>query len=442
MLINIDEKPNKWYQWILYALQHVLALFTANTLISIIVFKSYEMVPAALISAGIGTIFYLLITKFKSPIFLGSSAGLLPLMTLAFYLGCESGGNYLAIILGLIFVGIIYIIVGLIINKIGADWINKLLPPIVTGPVIMIIGLNLAKFAVQWGQSNMINNGSYNIWAIVVALFSMIITLLVAHYGQNMLKTMSYLIGIGSEYILCLILYLIGYLTNYKEICLIDFSVFNNMSWIPSFGIQKAIEHIEVFNISQIVPIIITAIPVSFITICEHIGDHLNVSSITGRNLLLNPGLGRTLIGDGVGTICGALIGGMGNTTYGENSSVISVTKVASSRVILAGAILAIILGFCSPLMTFIQTIPVCIFGGISFILYGAIAVSGFKQIQQVDLTQNKNLMIISAILITAIGGLVLDFQVFSLSSTVLAMVLGVILNLILIEKKPKQIKE
>ena len=197
-----------------------------------------------------------------------------------------------------------------------------------------------------------------------------------------------------------------------------------------------AVKNLSYFNISQLVPIILIAIPVSFITICEHIGDHLNVSSITGRNLLIDPGLGKTLIGDGIGTICGGLIGGMGNTTYGENSSVISVTKVASSRVIFSGAILAILLGFCAPLMAFIQSIPVCVFGGISLILYGAIAVSGFKQLQQVDLSDNKNLMIISVVLITGIGGLMLDFKCFNLESTVLAMVLGVILNLILKDKK------
>ena len=437
MLINIDEKPKKWYQWILYSLQHVLALFTANTLISIIVFNSYEMVPAALVSAGVGTIFYLIITHFRSPVFLGSSAGLLPLMTTAFAFGCESGrGNYLALILGLIIVGIIYIIVGLIINFTGTKWINKLLPPIVTGPVIMVIGLGLATYAVQWSQSNLITGGTYNIWAVIVALFSMIITLFVAHHGKDILKTMSYLIGIGSGYLLCLIFYLVGYLTDNSNLYLIDFQIFNNINWIPQFGIEMAVKNLSYFNISQLVPIILIAIPVSFITICEHIGDHLNVSSITGRNLLIDPGLGKTLIGDGIGTICGGLIGGMGNTTYGENSSVISVTKVASSRVIFSGAILAILLGFCAPLMAFIQSIPVCVFGGISLILYGAIAVSGFKQLQQVDLSDNKNLMIISVVLITGIGGLMLDFKCFNLESTVLAMVLGVILNLILKDKK------
>lgn len=200
------------------------------------------------------------------------------------------------------------------------------------------------------------------------------------------------------------------------------------------------IKNFSYFDISQLIPIILTAIPVSFITICEHIGDHLNVSSITGRNLLVDPGLGRTLIGDGIGTIFGGLIGGMGNTTYGENSSVILVTKVASSKVIFSGAILAILLGFCAPLMTFIRSIPVCVFGGISLILYGAIAVSGFKQLQQIDLSNNKNLMIISVILITGIGGLVLDFKYFTLGSTVFAMVLGVLLNLILQDKKEEKI--
>lgn len=443
MRIGIDEVPKKPYQWLLYAIQHVLALFTANTLISIIIFNGYNMVPAALISAGIGTIFYLLITRFRSPIFLGSSAGLITVMAGAFgILGTTH--NYMAIIVGLTIVGIVYITVGLIISKFGTTWLMRMLPPYITGPVIVVIGLSLAVFAVNWSEYNVIavsDSSPSSLVGLLVALFTMIVTACISHYAKGTLSTIPYLLGILSGYVLALILHLIGSITGNSALCLIDFSAFTNIKWLPEFGIQNAIANIDQFSVKQILPLIVLAVPVSFVTICEHIGDHLNVSSITSRNLLADPGLGKTLMGDGVGTILGGFIGGMGNTTYGENSAVIAVSKVASSRVIGVGACLAIVLGFCPHLMAFIRSIPLCIFGGISLIIYGAIAVSGLKQIQKVDLMNNKNLIIISTVLVAGIGGLFINIGSFKFSGVALAMVIGVVLNLILRDfKKTKPI--
>lgn len=439
MLIGIDEKPSKISQWILLSLQHFFAMFCANTLISLIVFGTYDLVPAALISAGIGTIIYLLVTKFKSPIFLGSSAGLIGVMSAGFAITGASTSNYWGIIVGLAAVGIIYLLVAFIISKVGVNWLLKLLPPIVTGPVIMVIGISLAQFAVKWSDYNVISyNGTqpFNPWGLGVALITMFITVWVACKGKGIVKTLPYIIGIGSGYAIAWAITGIGYAADVDMMKLVDISLFKEIQWLPKFALVEGINQTAAFNWEYALNIILIALPISFVTICEHIGDHLNVSSITGRNLLENPGLSRTLAGDGLATIIGGFVGGMGNTTYGENSSVIAVSKVASSKVILTGALTAILIGLCAPIMTAVKTIPICVFGGVSLTIYGAIAISGLKQLQSIDFNNNKNLLIASVILVSGIGGLFIQIGNFNFAGVSLAMVLGVILNLILVEKK------
>lgn len=436
LIYDINDKP-KLHEIVLYSIQHCLAMFVATALISILVYNSFEMVPAAIISAGIGTIVYGLITKFKAPVFLGSSAALMPIMSTCLFLGFqtgeEPGGNYIALIIGLAIVGIIYAILGSLVKKFGTKWLYKLLPSVVIGPVVALIGLGLASFATSWSMTN--NTEMFNWWSLMVAIATMIIVVTVSHYTKGITKTLPFLIAILSGYILSLGITGIGYLTNAKEMILINFS--NPIDWIPNFAIGYALKGFEFnhFEWSQISTILLIAVPVSFVAFCEHIGDHLNLSNIINKNLLDEPGLNRTSLGDGVATIIGGFIGGMGNTTYGENVSVVGVTKVASVYPIIGAACLAILTGFCAPLMWWIQTIPYCVFGGCAMVLYGFIAISGLRELKKVDLNNTKNTLIASVILICGVGGLYLPFDSFKFSGVALAMIIGILLNLILKDK-------
>lgn len=437
LIYDTHEKP-KLHEIVLYSIQHCLAMFVATALISILVYGSFEMIPAAIISAGVGTIVYGLITKFKAPVFLGSSAALMPIMStclfLGFQVGEESGGNYIALIIGLAVVGVVYTILGSLVKKFGTKWLYKMLPSVVVGPVVALIGLGLAGFATSWSMTN--NTGVFNWWALVVAVITMTIVVTISHYAKGIAKTLPFLIAILSGYILSLGVTGIGYLTNTTDMILINFT--NPIDWTPNFAIVYALKGFEFnhFEWSQIPTILLVAVPVSFVAFCEHIGDHLNLSNIINKNLLDEPGLSRTSLGDGIATTIGGLIGGMGNTTYGENVSVVGVTKVASVYPIMGAAFLAILMGFCAPLMWWIQTIPYCVFGGCAMVLYGFIAISGLRELKKVDLNNTKNTLIASVILICGVGGLYLPFGSFSFSGVALAMVLGIILNLILRYRK------
>lgn len=445
LIIGIDEKPKKWYQWLLYGFQHICAMITANSLIAILVYGSYDLnfVAPALISSGVGTLIYLLITRLRSPVYLGSSAALMPVVTTCLSLGAAPHGNFIALIIGLAIVGLVNVIVSLVVQKVGVAWLHKLLPSVIVGPVIMLIGLGLASFATDWSMHN--GGTEYNLISVIVALFTMVVICLTSQYGNKTLKTLPFLIGLLAGYVLSLIFTGIGYATNTDMLKLIDFSVFNNIEWLPTFSFMKALDGVEAnaFEWSQLINIILVAVPVAFVAMCEHIGDHLNLSNMVGRDLLEDPGLHRTLLSDGVATVVGGLIAGLDTTTYGENIAVIGVTKVASSRVLIVTALMAILLGFCAPLMTFIESIPYAVFGGAALILYGFIAMSGAKALQKVDLNKNKNMLIASVILVSGIGGLTLNFMFgdvsFTFTSTALAMILGIILNLILRDKKEEK---
>ena len=442
LIIGIDDSPKKWYQWILYSFQHVFAMFVANALIAILVFKNYgiNMVPASLISAGLGTLVYLFLTKLRSPVFLASSAALMPVMSSCLAMGwantTDPHGNFIALIIGLLIVGIVYVLIGLIIHFVGTEWLHKLLPSAIVGPVVMLIGLGLASFAVNWSMYN--GGEQYNLVSILVALFTMVVIALVSQYSKKTLKTLPFLIGILAGYALACILTGIGIATNVESLKIVDFSIFKaeNIEWLPSFAFIEAFKGVNInhFEWSQLGNILLVAVPVSLVAICEHIGDHLNLSNITGRDLLRDPGLSRTLIGDGIATAIGGFVGGLGNTTYGENVAVVGVTKVGSSRVLIPSSILAIILGFIGPLMLFVSSIPYAVFGGAALILYGFIAMSGAKSLQKVNLDSNKNTIIVSVILIIGVGGLFLEFHNFTFTSTALAMIIGILLNIILRE--------
>lgn len=423
---------------ILYSIQHCLAMFVANALIAIIVYSGYgyNMVPAALMSAGVGTIIYLLITRFKSPVFLGSSAALIPVMSTCLAMGGVVHGNFIAVIIGLGIVGLIYAILAIVTHFVGTKWLMKLLPPVVVGPVVAIIGLNLAAFATNWSMFN--NGADWNGWALGIALVTMLGIALISHYAKGKLSTLPFLVGIIGGYLLALAVTGIGHAINNPAMQLVDFTPFTNMEWLPKFSLQLALDGAEAngFNVAQLPSIIFVAAPVALVAFCEHIGDHLNLSTVVEKNLLEDPGLSRTSLGDGVATAVGGLIGGMGNTTYGENVAVIGVSKVASVWPVLGAAILAIILGWIAPVMTWVQSIPYCVFGGAALILYGFIAISGLRNLQKVDLTESRNVIIAAVTLIAGVGGLFIQIKDFQFTGIALAMVIGILLNVILRPKK------
>lgn len=425
---------------ILYSIQHCLAMFVANALIAIIVYSGYgyNMVPAALMSAGVGTIIYLLITQFKSPVFLGSSAALIPVMSTCLAMGGAVHGNFIAVIIGLGIVGLIYAILAIVTHFVGTKWLMKLLPPVVVGPVVAIIGLNLASFATNWSMFN--NGATWNGWAVTVALITMLGIALISHYAKGKLSTLPFLIGIIGGYIIALAVTGLGFACNNPQMQLISFDAFNHIEWLPKFGLQLALDGVEVngFSAAQLPSIILTAVPVALVAFCEHIGDHLNLSTVVETNLLEEPGLSRTSLGDGLATAVGGLIGGMGNTTYGENVAVIGVSKVASVWPVLGAAILAIALGWIAPVMTWVQSIPYCVFGGAALVLYGFIAISGLRNLQKADLTASRNVIIASVTLIAGVGGLFIQIAGFQFAGVALAMIIGIVLNLILREPKDK----
>ncbi len=447
LVLDVDENPRKKSQWIMLSIQHILAMFVACITVPLLVGTS---IPATIISAGIGTLIYIFCTQKKSPVVLASSFAYISSMVTAFTLDANPAdgatGNYAALAIGMLIVGAIYVVVALIIKKVGTKWLFKLLPTIVVGPVIMVIGLGLAGSAV----SNLTSSGgSYNLLAVLCGIVAMAVTALTAYYGKKMFSLIPFVIGMASGYVLALVITLIGYygfdwqyaqiinfapvVDNFKEISVksfIGYDCFAFLQWNNG-----------TFAPSQIVTVVMAFAPVAFVTICEHIGDHLNLSGIIHKDLLKDPGLTRTLIGDGVATAVSGGLCGCANTTYGENVAVVGVTKIASVNVIILASILTIILGFISPIMCVVETIPACVTGGVSLILYGFIASSGVKMLinEHIDFGRTRNIFIAAVILVAGIGGLQIVIPVGSqsitITSTAVAMILGIVLNLILKDK-------
>ena len=414
MTIDINEKPPIW-KWIILALQHVFAMFGATILVPILVNgaagSEVLTIPVALVTSGIGTLIYILCTKGKSPVYLGSSfAFITPLATgavLAGVGGAMTGG---------MLVGLIYVIVALIIAIVGKDWLQKILPPIVIGPMIMIIGLGLASSAVS-SIGIAAGTEAISIKGVIVALFTFIVTGLVMLKGKGFFKVVPFLIGIASGYILSCILGLVDFTP------VLEAAFFS----IPNF-VVPFISYTPTFAAA------LTIAPIALVTIAEHIGDHTALSTIIGKDLIKEPGLNRTLLGDGLATFVASVLGGPPNTTYGENTSVVGMTKVASVWVIGLAAIFAILLGFLGKFTALISTIPNPVLGGVSLLLYGFIAVNGLKVLieNRVDFSKSRNVIIASSMLVLGLGGAALTFGTVTVSGMSLAAVVGVLLNLLL----------
>ena len=448
LVLDVHEVPKKKSQWALLSLQHILAMFVACITVPLIIGTS---IPATIISAGIGTLIYILLTQKKSPVVLSSSFAYLSSMGVAFALDANPNdavsGNYLALAIGMLLVGLIYVAVALIIKKAGTGWLFKLLPTIVVGPVIMVIGLGLAGSAVN--NLTGANAGTYNLLYILCGIVALVATALTAYYGNKSLSLIPFVIGMSAGYATALLFTGLGYLAEWDYAKIIDFSpIVNNFK---NFGVSSIIGYDcfaflnfnnGTFEWGQLITIVLAFAPVSFVTICEHIGDHLNLSGVINKDLLKDPGLDRTLMGDGIATAVSGVLCGCANTTYGENVAVVGVTKVASVRVIITACIATILLGLFTPLMVIVQTIPACVTGGVSLVLYGFIASSGVKMLinEQVDFTKARNIFIAAAILVAGIGGLSISFtiagQMVKITSTAVAMLLGIFLNFILKEKK------
>ena len=397
---------------------------------------------AALFGAGVGTIVYLLFTKFRSPVFLGSSFAFLGSMSAAFAGAATAEAGFAGIIIGAAFAGLVYVLIAIIVKFAGVRWINKLMPAVIIGPTVAIIGLSLAGNAVSDAISIAKTDGgvfqmNLHGWlCLICALVTLAVVTVCSVYGKKMAKLSPFVIGIVAGYLVATVFTVIGNATGNEAMIIIDFSRFANMQWYPDFTFIKAAKGLSEINGQYIATIAVAYVPVAFVVFAEHIADHKNLSSIIGHELLEEPGLHRTLLGDGVGSIVGAIFGGCPNTTYGESVGCVAITGNASVYTIFTTAILAIIASFFAPFVTFLATIPSCVMGGVCITLYGFIAVSGLKMIQKIDLGDNHNLFVVSVILITGIGGMSIGIGPVTITEVASALILGILTNLLLSGKK------
>ena len=430
LVYDINQKP-PIKKNLVYAFQQVLAIMAATLLVPMLVNlnsgTNYMSQPAALCGAGFGTLFYLFATRRKSPVFLGSSFAFIQPLVSAVAFG------YLGIFLGAVFSGLVYALIALVIKKTGSGWVNKLLPPVVIGPTVALIGLSLCGSAVN--NLNNTASGSYSLIHIALGLFAFLVTVWASVKGTKGMKMIPFIIGILSAYIVGLVLTLIGNASGCAALQIINLSAFDGVGLIhiPEFtflGFFKKDAN-TVSSISDVFNVFVLFAPVAFVTLAEHIADHKNLSTIINRDLISDPGLDHTLIGDGIGSIIGSFFGGCPNTTYGESVGCVAITGNASVSTIFITAIYCIILSFFDPFVAFVNSIPTCIVGGVCIALYGFIAVSGLKMVQHVDLGDNRNLFVVAAILVCGIGGLELRFGPITISAIATALIAGIIVNVL-----------
>ena len=435
MIYNVSDKP-KFPQVLVFAFQQLLAILAATIAVPAIIGNGMST-SAALFGAGVGTLVYLLFTKFKSPVFLGSSFAFLGSMGAAFAGAVTTAAGYAGLIIGAIFAGLVYVVIAIVVKLCGVNWINKLMPAVVIGPTVAIIGLSLAGNAIGdlTGGSAPNCNGYV---CIICGLVTLLVTMLCSVFGKKFLKMIPFIIGICAGYIVATIFTLIGKSTGNDALIIVDFTKFAAMQWIPEFTFVTAFKGLSDISASYIGTIFVAYAPVAFVVFAEHIADHKNLSSIIEKDLLEDPGLHRTLLGDGIGSMAGAFFGGCPNTTYGESVGCVAISGNASVVTILTTAILAIVASFFGPFVTFLATIPACVMGGVCVALYGFIAVSGLKMIQDVDLNDNTNLFTVSVILIAGIGGMTVSFGKVTITEVACALILGIITNKILTKKEKK----
>ena len=444
LVYDIKDKP-PFSKLLVFAIQQLLAIIAATIAVPAIVGNGMSA-SAALFGAGIGTLVYQLFTKFRSPVFLGSSFAFIGSMSAAFAGATSMSLGYLGLLIGAIFAGLVYVVIALVIKFVGVAWINKLMPTVVIGPTVALIGLSLSSAAINdvFSYGPKTANGEFimsgSIWASVIcALVTLAVVTLCSTYGKKMTKLIPFIIGVLAGYAVALVFTIIGYAAGIDAIKVIDFAPFTNLVAdgvklstfiaLPEFSFVEAFKGVKDFDLSYLATIAVAYIPVAFVVFAEHIADHKNLSSIIGEDLLEEPGLHRTLLGDGVGSIAGAFFGGCPNTTYGESVGCVAITRNASVITITTTAVLSILVSFLSPFVAFLDSIPGCVMGGVCITLYGFIAVSGLKMIQKVDLNDHANLFTVSVILITGVGGMAMAIGKVVITAIACALILGIIVN-------------
>ena len=477
LVYDIHDKP-KFGNMLIFALQQVLAILAATIAVPAIIGLPTQ-IPAAIFGAGVGTLIYQLFTKFKSPVFLGSSFAFLSSLFVAIAYG------YCGIMLGSAVAGLVYVVIALIIKIVGTDWVAKLMPPVIIGPTVAVIGLSLAGNAM--GDMVKANadavNGGYNLIGLLCGLITFLTVIICSTQKKyTMPKLIPFILGIAAGYAAASVFTVIGLVANIEYLQIIDWSpVVNNfvnadgsfrgiqaIFSLPKFALIEGVKELingkpaadilaanpgaKVIDLGGALEVVVAFLPVALVVFAEHIADHKNLSSIIDRDLIKDPGLSNTLLGDGVGSIAGTAFGVCPNTTYGESVGCVAITRNASVITITTTAFMCMILSFVSPLMAVLQTIPSCVMGGVCLTLYGFIAVSGLKMIKDVDLNENKNLFIVSAILIAGIGGLSVQIpymiadngavaKAIQITSVATALILGIVTNFVLskFDKKSKE---
>jgi len=446
LVYGIKDKP-KFAQLLIFAFQQVLAILAATITVPAIVGNNMSA-AAALFGAGVGTIVYQLFTKFRSPVFLGSSFAFIGPMLAAFAGGVSMSLGYAGLIMGAVFAGLVYVVIAIVVKLAGVKWIDKVMPAAVIGPTVALIGLSLAGAAINdvfsYGAKESFGTSQYftmntSIWvSFVCAMVTFFVVVLVATYGKKMIKLIPFVIGILAGYAVAAIFTVIGIKTGNDALKVIDFTLFENMNIfaVPEFTFLEALKGAKEVKPAYIATIAVAYVPVAFVVFAEHLADHKNLSSIIGEDLLQEPGLHRTLLGDGIGSMVGAFFGGCPNTTYGESVGCVAITRNASIITITTAALMCIVISFFGPFVAFLDSIPGCVMGGVCITLYGFIAVSGLKMIQKVDLNQHKNLFTVAAILIPGIGGMALGIGGIYITTIACALILGIIVNLLLSKAK------
>lgn len=443
LIYDVFDKPGR-KENILFAFQQMIAIMAATLLVPMII-SSYGLPAdpaAALFGAGAGSLVYIFFTKRKSPVFLGSSFT---------FLGCYAasvgaGYGYWGVILGVVIAGLVYVVFAMIIKAVGSAWVNRLMPAVVAGPIVTLIGLSLSGTATSWMMGN--GGDGYSLLWILVGLVTFLIIVYCSVKGNKNMKLFPFIYGIGGGYIFALILSLIGNATGAEVLQIMDFSgfkeafcpfTFASILSIPKFfflqGIQTQGQYTAVNTSAAIINLLLIYAPIAVVELAQHVGDHKNLSNIIGKDLITDPGLDKTLLGDGIGSAVGALFGGCANTTYGESIGCVAITKNASTYTIATAAYGCLIVAFFTPFVVVINSIPKCVMGGACLALYGLIAVSGLQLLSKVDLGDNRNLFTTSAILVSGIGGLTFNFghnaatggALISLTSLAAALVVGLI---------------
>ena len=452
LVYGIHDKP-KFGSMLVFAFQQVLAILAATILVPAIIGNGMSQ-SAALFGAGIGTLVYQLFTKFRSPVFLGSSFAFIGSMLAAFGGAASASAGYAGLIVGAVFAGLVYVVIAIVVKFAGVAWINKLMPTVVIGPTVALIGLSLAVNAVgdlttgkvmvekveqviQDGaiveQTSMVSGCSPYV-ALICGLVTLFSIFAFSVYGKKMAKLIPFILGILIGYVVASVFTVIGIATDNVALQVINFAAFKEMTIfaIPDFTFIEAFKGVKNIDGSFIATVAVAYVPVAFVVFAEHIADHKNLSSIIGKDLLEDPGLHRTLLGDGVGSMAGAFFGGCPNTTYGESVGCVAITRNASVVTITTAAVMSIVISFFGPFVTFLSSIPNCVMGGVCVALYGFIAVSGLKMIQQVDLGDSRNLFVVASILIPGIGGLSVSFGKVTITTIACALILGIVTNILL----------